>query len=84
MGYNKEIHKSYYGYVFSEVFQSEKYTGASKINKIKAIAQLVFAKDRTQNKEDCVWQALEWYEDMSGVFFDPTHEQFEEICCSII
>lgn len=84
MDYYKEIHKSYYGYVFSEVFQSGKYAGASKIGKIKAIAQLIFAKDRTQDKEDCVWQALEWYEDMSGTFFDPTHEQFEAIRCSII
>lgn len=84
MEYSKEVHKSYYGYVFSEVFQSGKYAGASKINKIKAIAQLIFAKDRTQGKEDCIWQALEWYEDMTGIFFDPTHEQFEDIRYSII
>lgn len=83
MEYNKEIHKSYYSYVFSEVFQSEKYKSASGIIKVKAIAQLVFSKDRTQDKGDCVWQALEWYEDMTGTYFDPTHKQFDDILYSI-
>ena len=82
--YKAAFGKSYYSYVYDQVFGSSEYSGASKIVKVKAIAQYVYAHDRTQEKEDCVWQALEWYEDMTGCWFDPTHEEFDEIVYSII
>ena len=82
--YRAAFGKSYYSYVYDQVFGSSEYSGASKIVKVKAIAQYIYARDRTQEKEDRVWQALEWYEDMTGCWFDPTHEQFDEIVYSVI
>ncbi len=68
--------------MFDEVIQSGKYPGRTA--KIKKLAQLIYSNDRTQNKTDCTWQALEKYEEMTGSYFDPTHSQFDEIVCSII
>lgn len=82
--YKAATGRSYYTYVYNQVFASDKYAWASKMEKVKALAQYAYNKDRTQSKEDCVRQALEWYEDMTAGWFDPTHEQFDEIVCSII
>lgn len=68
--------------IFDEVIMSGRYQG--RMAKIKQTAQMIYANDRTQPKEDVAWMALEKYEDMTGFSFDPTHEQFDEIVASII
>lgn len=68
--------------MFEDVVQSGKYTGA--VEKVKRLTQLIFANDRTQNKADCAWEALEQYESMTGRYFDPTQDQFDDIVFSIV
>ena len=68
--------------MFDEVLQSGKYT--SRIAAIKALAQLIYSNDRAQSKTDCAWEALEKYESMTGYYFDPTHDQLDEIANSVI
>jgi len=53
------------------------------IDWIKKLSQLIFNNDKTQNKTDCVWQALEEYEAMTGYYIDPTQDQFDNIVDSI-
>lgn len=52
------------------------------------IAQLVYGygygDEESPSKEDAVWIALELYEDMTGRFYDPTHEEFDEIVSQIM
>lgn len=67
---------------YQEVFTSGKYKGVK--DKIIALAKIHYTKDRTQRKSDCICQALEDYEDMTGIFYDPTQDEFEEIELSII
>ena len=58
----------------------------SRIARIKTLAQFLYTDRRQEasySKEDAVWEALELYEDMCGKYFDPTHQQFEDICSSI-
>lgn len=62
---------------FDEVIQSGKYEG--RMAKLKALTQLIYNNDPTQKAEDCVWQAYEEYEGMTGVWFDPTQEEFETL-----
>jgi len=62
---------------FDEVIMSGKYEG--RMAKVEALAQLIYINDPTQKGEDCVWQALEEYEDMTGSWFDPTEEEFEKL-----
>lgn len=70
------------GGLFEEVIMSGEYP--SWRDKLSRLAQAVYAKDRTWGKEDCVWQALEMYEDMTGTFIDPTQEQLDDLVGSII
>lgn len=67
---------------FDKVIQSGHYHGAEK--KVAALAQLIFANDRSQDKEDCVVQALEEYEGMTGCWWDPTHEEYDALIASIL
>lgn len=52
---------------------------SSHIDKISQLAQIIYAKDRTADKADCAWQAIEWYEGMTGYYFDPTRDQLNDI-----
>lgn len=70
-----------YREMFDDVVMSGAYPGS--MNKVKRLAQLIYANDRSQNKAGCVWEALERYEDMTGRYMDPTEEQFDEILYSI-
>lgn len=81
---NKTAPENYFQTVFEKVFLSEERASTGKLSKVKEIAQLLFARDRRQDKVDCACQALEWFEDMAGTYFDPTKEEFEDILCSII
>ena len=67
---------------FDKVIMSGNYEG--KKAKIEALAQLIFTNDRSQNKEDCLVQALEEYELMTGSYWDPTHDEYAEALASII
>lgn len=69
---------------FFEVFQSEKHRGESAKERVESLAQLIFANDRTQDKEDCLVQALEEYELMTGRYLDPTHKEWDDMLQSII
>lgn len=67
---------------YNEVIASGKYD--EKRDKVVALAQLIYANDRSRDKEDCLVQALEEYEDMTGAYWDPTHEEYGEALASII
>lgn len=67
---------------YNEVIASGKYD--EKRDKVVALAQLIYGNDRGQDKEDCLVQALEEYEDMTGAYWDPTHEEYAEALASII
>lgn len=56
----------------------------TKMSKVVALAQLIYANDRSKDKEDCLVQALEEYEDMTGSYWDPTHEEYADALASII
>lgn len=64
------------------VIASGKYD--EKKDKVEALAQLIYANDRSRDKEDCLVQALEEYENMTGAYWDPTHEEYAEALASII
>lgn len=71
--------------MYDEVF--EKNGHLPQFQKICLLAQLVYANhhsDSEYTKDDAVWEALEKYEDMSGCWFDPTHEEFDRIKLAII
>lgn len=73
-----------YREMYDDVMESGKYN--SHLQKIKRLAQLIFANHRADplyKKSDAVWEALEKYEDMSGCYFDPTFAQFDDIVASI-
>ena len=69
---------------FDRVFQSGEYSGAGKKTKTEALAQLIYANDRSQDKADCLVQALEEYELMTGGYYDPTADEWDDIVSSII
>ena len=71
-----------YREMYDNVVMSGKYP--SGMAKVKQLAQLIYANDRTADKEDCVVAALEHYENMTGRYLDPTHEEWESIRDSII
>lgn len=79
---HQDIKQYHAGGLFEEVIMSGEYPSRDK--KLSRLAQAVYAKDKTQSKEDCVWQALELYEDMTGAFIDPTQEQFDALAAAII
>lgn len=70
--------------LYENVIESGKYL--TRMERIKALAQLIFTTrfDAVESKEDAVWAALERYEDMTGRFYDPTQEEFDDIVSSII
>lgn len=59
-------------------------TTFSRQKTLEHLAQLIYNNDRTQSKADCVWQALEEFELMTGIFVDPGLDVFEEIKAAII
>ena len=67
---------------FYKVAESGKYEG--KKAKVEALAQLIYANDRSRDKEDCLVQALEEYELMTGSYWDPTHAEYNAVLASII
>lgn len=69
---------------YDTVFESDKYRYASKKKKVEALAQMIYANDRSRNKEDCLVQALEEYELMSGSYWDPTHDEYDDALASIV
>ena len=69
---------------FDSVFQSTDMFSSSKKKKVEALAQMIYANDRTQEKEDCLVQAMDEYELMSGSYWDPTHAEYEDALASII
>lgn len=74
-----------YREMYDEVF--EKNGDLPRFKKICLLAQLVYANHRNDaeyTKDDAVWEALEKYEDMSGYWLDPTHEEFDQIKSEII
>lgn len=74
-------YQSYFSQVYEQVIESGRYIG--ELEKVSAIAHLIYAKGRRRDKMECVWQALEWYEAMTGRLFDPTKEQLDDIVLSI-
>lgn len=75
-----------YREMYDEVFDRSK-APTSRFEKVKGLAQLIFSDRKNESgytKEDAVWEALERYEDMSGNYFDPTHEQFEAIKYALV
>jgi len=73
-----------YKEIYDKVVGSGKYH--SRMDKVSAIAQLTFShKFRgCETKRDAAWLALELLEDMTGVFYDPTPSEFEDVLASII
>lgn len=69
---------------FDTVFGSGVFRLESKKNKVERLAQLIYANDRNKDKEDCLVQALEEYELMTGGYYDPTREEYEDILASIV
>lgn len=67
---------------YNIVIASGGYDG--KRDKVVALAQLIYANDRGKDKEDCLVQALEEYESMTGAYWDPTHEEYAEALASIV
>ena len=51
----------------------------SRMEKLNALAQMIYDNDPQEKPEACVWQALEEYEEMTGVCFSPTWEEFAKI-----
>lgn len=72
-----------YGEMWDEAFASGKYL--TRTAKITKLAQMLYSSRESDDysKDDAVWEALERYEDMSGCYMDPTHEQFEDFKLSI-
>lgn len=71
-----------FGDRFDKVIQSGEYPG--KKAKVEALAQLIYANDRSRDKESCLAQALDEYELMTGSYWDPTHDEYAEALASII
>lgn len=74
--------------MYEEVVASGKYQG--RTNKLKKLAQLMYKNNpdnsyesEEKKKQDSVWQALEGYEDMTGYYFDPTQDEFDEILSAV-
>lgn len=67
-----------YRELYDEVIESGNYVGPK--GKIKALANLIYQSkfDGVETKDEAVWDALERYEDMTGLSFDPTEEEFED------
>lgn len=63
---------------YQEVISSGKYIGT--MNKIKALAQLNYNNNnKSEGKIEAIALALEDYECMTGIYIDPTKEQYNDI-----
>lgn len=62
---------------YQEVIASGKYIGT--MNKIKALAQLNYNNNKSEGKIEAIALALEDYECMTGIYIDPTREQYDDI-----
>lgn len=62
---------------YQEVIASGKYIG--QMNKIKALAQLNYNNNKSEGKIEAVALALEDFECMTGIYIDPTREQYDDI-----
>lgn len=69
---------------YVQVFESGRTRNESSSEKIKLLAQLIYANDRAQDKEDCLVQALEEFELMTGRFRDPTLNEWSDMLAAII
>lgn len=67
---------------YQEVVASGKYTG--QMNKIKALAQLNYNNNKSEGKTEAIALALEDFECMTGIYIDPTTDQYEDIEQSIL
>ena len=68
---------------FQLVFQSGNSSAADWQDCVAQLAQLIFANDRCRSRADCLVQALEEYELMTGHYCDPTIEQWDDLLYSI-
>lgn len=57
---------------------------ASTKEQVERLAQLIYGNDQCRDKEDCLVQALEEHEAMTGEFWDPTREEYDDVLASII
>ncbi len=57
---------------------------AGWLNQVKCLAQLIYANDRSRDKEGCVVQAMEEHEAMTGCYHDPSRAEYEDMIASII
>lgn len=75
-----------YREIYDKVIPNRDYE--TKIDRVTAIAQLCYARGykdyQPETKKDAVFLALELYEDMTGVFWDPTFDEFDEIVDRIV
>lgn len=75
-----------YKEIYSSVFADDQVYRTTK-ERITGIAKLVFRhgyKDfADMTKEDAFWLACELYEDMTGRYFDPTNEEYEQMLTEI-
>lgn len=73
-----KTYKQLYREIYAEVFEVGGYRGVK--GKIRKIAQMVYNENKaTESKEDCALYAYELYEEMTGHYIDPTHEELQEV-----
>ena len=75
-----ESGKMTYREKYDEVITSGKHKGQKA--KLEALAKINFSESLT--REEAVWQALEDYENMTGIYIDPTQDDFDDLVASII
>ena len=49
------------------------------MNKIKALAQLNYNNNKSEGKIEAIALALEDFECMTGIYIDPTIEQYDDL-----
>lgn len=74
---------------YKEIYNAVcRYSKGSRMENVAYIAQLVYThgyrSDKCMTKRDAVFTALEIYEDMTGYYYDPTHEEYDDIVAAII
>jgi len=76
-----------YRNLYDLVIKSSDYTLKTRQDKVVRLAQLIFRRGyegRTDySEEDSVVFALELYEDMTGIYWDPTREEFDDMVYSV-
>lgn len=75
-----------YNDIYDKVMRNNETQG--KLSKIKKMAQLIYSRgygtELNPSKNDAVYIALELYEEMTGTYYDPTLDEFDDIVDSII